>query len=233
VVESVLALEVPVFVEKPLTCDEQDAARIVDRAPNRVFVMDKWRYHPGVAALARIARSGELGAVQGLRTVRVQSAAVHTDVDCTWTLAPHDLSIALEVLGVVPTPVAAVGHVEAGWPSGLIGLLRDGEGPWLTVDIASNAPAHVRRIELHCTGGVATLGDGWDEHVTITEATAEDGATRTVRVVPAAGELPLAAELRAFVDHLAGGPPPRSSALEGLRAVETIAELRRLAGFAG
>ena len=47
----------------------------------------------------------------------------------------------------------------------------------------------------------------------------------------AMGELPLLAELRAFVGHLSGGPAPRSSAEEGLRVVEAIAGLRRLARF--
>jgi hypothetical protein len=43
------------------------------------------------------------------------------------------------------------------------------------------------------------------------------------------GELPLLAELRAFVEHLGGGPPPKSSAAEGAAVVRTIATLRELA----
>ncbi len=38
------------------------------------------------------------------------------------------------------------------------------------------------------------------------------------------------AELRAFVSHLEGGPPPRSSAAEGGLVVEHIVRLRALAG---
>jgi hypothetical protein len=45
--------------------------------------------------------------------------------------------------------------------------------------------------------------------------------------------MPLLRELQAFVDHLRGGPPPRSSAAEGLMIVERIAAIRRLAGLAG
>ena len=44
-------------------------------------------------------------------------------------------------------------------------------------------------------------------------------------------ELPLLRELRAFLDHLDGGPPPRSSAAEGAAIVRTISELRLLAGL--
>jgi hypothetical protein len=37
-------------------------------------------------------------------------------------------------------------------------------------------------------------------------------------------------ELRSFVDHLGGGPPPRSSAAEGAAEVRTIARQCELAG---
>jgi predicted dehydrogenase len=46
--------------------------------------------------------------------------------------------------------------------------------------------------------------------------------------MPISTEMPLLRELRAFVDHLAGGPPPRSSAADGVAVVETIEALRRL-----
>jgi hypothetical protein len=38
-------------------------------------------------------------------------------------------------------------------------------------------------------------------------------------------------ELRTFVEHLQGGPPPRSSAAEGALVVSAIADLRSLAGL--
>ena len=48
---------------------------------------------------------------------------------------------------------------------------------------------------------------------------------------PISTELPLLGELRAFVEHVEGGPPPRSSAAEGAKVVAVIAELRALAGL--
>jgi hypothetical protein len=49
--------------------------------------------------------------------------------------------------------------------------------------------------------------------------------------IPIAGDLPLLLELEAFVGHLQGGPPPRSSAATGAGIVERIQELRTLAGI--
>ena len=46
VVEQLLERPLAVFCEKPLTTDPAAAARIAAAAPDRVFVMHKWRYHP-------------------------------------------------------------------------------------------------------------------------------------------------------------------------------------------
>src|SRR5690242_12250530 len=115
VLDQVLPLGVPVFVEKPMCRDPADAARLAAAAGDRLFVMDKWRYHPGVELLGRIARTGQLGTVLGLRTIRVGWGTTHDDVDGIWTLAPHDLAIALEILGSVPQPVAAAEIGRASW----------------------------------------------------------------------------------------------------------------------
>ena len=229
IVRSLLRLDVPIFVEKPLTIDAAGAKEIVAAAGERVFVMDKWRYHPGIGTLTEIVRSGAVGEVSGLRTVRVGTGNPHPDADVTWHLLPHDLSIALEILGEIPAPTSAVAYREGGAVSGLLGHLRFADGRWMAAEVASNAAAHVRRIEILGSEGVAALADGWDEHVTITRSSLAGEQERTT--VAAGGELPLLAELRSFVDHLNGGPPPRSSAAEGLAVVETIEGLRRMAGL--
>lgn len=74
VVEELLALGVPVFCEKPLTNDPIAAERLAALAPDRLFVMDKWRYHPGVLELAAIVRERRLGPVSGY--ARCRSGAI-------------------------------------------------------------------------------------------------------------------------------------------------------------
>jgi predicted dehydrogenase len=226
VAERVLALRVPVFVEKPLCADPAAAWRLADLGDGRLFVMDKWRYHPGIGALAEIARNGSLGQVRGLRTIRVGWGATHPDVDAVWVLAPHDLSIALEILGRVPQPVTARGSGSIDQGVVLHGLLEVGH-TWHAIEVSDRSPRTIRRIELHCEHGVAVLAGGWDEHVTTHRFGEDPAGTR----LETPGELPLLAELRAFVGHLAGGPPPRSSAVEGAAVVEALATLRSLAGL--
>ena len=228
VLEHVLELGIPVFCEKPLTNDAETARQLAERAADRLFVMDKWRYHPGVAELAAIARERRLGRVAGLTTTRVGWGNPHDDVDIVWVVAPHDLAIALEVMGEVPKPEAAVAQFHDGEASLLSGVLR-GDGWWQVLEASGRSPERTRRVELHCEGGVAVLADGWDEHVTVFRA-GLDGLEEQRIETP--GELPLVAELRAFVGHLDGGPPPKSSAAEGAAIVATLAELRGLAATA-
>ena len=223
IAEEALERGVPVFVEKPMTDDADDAERLAAAAPDRLFVMDKWRYHPGVELLGEIARSGELGRVVGLRTTRVGWGNPHDDVDAVWILAPHDLSISLEILGSVPPTRSAVAVGLDGRAEGLIGVL--GEQPWLALEVSARALESRREVSLLCEDGVAVLPDGYSDHVLV--ATGPEPEKRSIST-----ELPLLRELSAFVEHLAGGPAPRSSAREGAEIVKAITELRTLAGLA-
>lgn len=226
VLRELLDLGVPVYCEKPLTDDPAEARRLVDQGNDRLFVMDKWRYHPGVQELAAIARERRLGHVSGITTTRIGWGNPHDDVDPVWVLAPHDLSIALEVMGAVPRPRAAAGQIVDGDVVRLSATL-DGDTWWHVFEVSARSPVRQRRIELHCEEGLAVLAGAWDEHVsTYGVDRAEPEGTR----IETPGELPLLACLREFVEHLRGGPPPRSSVTEGAAIVSTLAELRHLAG---
>jgi predicted dehydrogenase len=229
VVEELLPLGVPVYVEKPMTDDPESARRLAEAAPDRLFVMHKWRYHDGIRALAGIARSGELGPVDGVRTTRVGWGNPHGDVDGIWMLAPHDLSIVLEILGSIPEPRAAVAERSAGVVTGLTGLL--GDDPWVAIDVSIAHGVRRREVRLVCRDGVAVLPDAYSDHVLVVRGELQRDVTREQERRPISGELPLERELRAFVDHLAGGPAPLSSAAEGAAEVAAIGRLRELAGL--
>ena len=221
VLDEALQHDVPVFVEKPLCDDPSDADRLAALAPGRLFVMDKWRYHPAILKLAELAESGSLGRPLGLRTIRIQPDNRHEE-DATWVLAPHDLAIALEVLGEVPRPKAAAGVWDGERLVTLHAMLETDRG-WHVTELSERAARIERRVELHCDDGVAVLEGGWDEHVVV--YTPDGGRQR----LETPGELPLLAELRAFVGYVAGGAPPKSTVAEGAAAVHAIVDMRSLA----
>jgi predicted dehydrogenase len=224
IIDQVLPRGVPVFVEKPLT-DDPDAARRLGACPG-LFVMDKWRYHPGVEALRDLARSGDLGAPTLLTTVRHSRFNPHSDVDAVWILAPHDLAIILEVLGSLPAARTAVGE-SRGLDASLVAVL--GDDPPCVVHISSRTAEHRREIRVHFREAVAMLLGGYEDAVQVRHDV--PGAEPRIERIPISTELPLLRELRAFVGHLDGGPPPLSSAADGAAVVERIAELRALAGI--
>jgi predicted dehydrogenase len=187
--------------------------------------MDKWRYHPGIEALRDIARSREMGPVIGLSTWRLDWGSPHADVDAVWILAPHDLSIALEVLGHIPEPRAAVAESGAKGLSSLSAIL--GSDPWLRLEVSELYPTKRREVRLHLREGTAVLADGYDAHVEITRRGPDGAPLIEKRLVGDA--MPLYRELEAFVGHLAGGPAPKSSAAEGALVVNVIARLRAMA----
>ena len=115
-------------------------------------------------------------------------------------LAPHDLSIGCEIFGELGKPESAVAQWQGEDAVHLSGVIR-GEGWWQTLEVSGRAAESKRAVELYCEDGVAVLGGGWDEHVTVSR----DGPEGVVEErIQTPGELPLLAELRAFVEHLAG-----------------------------
>jgi predicted dehydrogenase len=151
-------------------------------------------------------------------------------VDGIWILAPHDLAIALEILGAIPPARSALAERVEDEATGLIALL--GDDPWVVFEISTRYPEYRREIRLHCRDGVAILNDGYSQHVQVTRnVDLRESKAPAAELRPISAEFPLLRELRTFVEHLAGGPPPRSSAADGALIVSAVAELRQLAGL--
>ncbi|WGX96160.1 Gfo/Idh/MocA family protein [Nocardioides sp. L-11A] len=221
----------PMFVEKPLTADPVSAAELVATAGERIFVMDKWRYHPGIVELARLARTGAFGPIRSVTSHRLGWGNPHRDVDAVWILLPHDLSIAVEILGTLPEPRYAAAPDAAG--SGLLAVLRDADGPLVTCEVSAAHPVNRRTVVVVGEHGSGQLADSWDDRILLAGTVDGVEITPDNRERAVGAELPLEAELRAFLEHLAGGPPPRSSAADALSVVRAIATLRTMAGLSG
>jgi predicted dehydrogenase len=229
VIDRLLTRHVPIFVEKPLAPDASAVEYLANKADGRVFEMHKWRYHPGVEALGEIARNGDLGRVVGLQMARTSWGDGPDDVDPVWHLAPHDLSIALEVLGMVPQPRFAVAQMDGPCMVGIIGVL--GTDPWCAIDTNTRAPAKRREVTLYCADGAARLADGYAETLVIRRGPPIGVDAADAEHMPISSELPLLRELRAFVEHLRGGRAPRSSITESLAIARAVEELRARARY--
>ena len=222
-VEALLPRKRPIFVEKPLATDLARIERLPPAAHDLVFVMHKWRYHPGVIELARIARDQDYGPPLGLRTFRAGWGNPHADVSALWILAPHEFSIALAILGETPQLVAAAAEPLGSGADGAIAHLRTRAGLPVTMEVSAAHPVNLRRILLRCRDAICQLDSA--DYGVVTVRRIGDAGADTLAV---GDEMPLLAELRAFLAHLAGGPAPHSSLSEEIEIVRQIAAVEAL-----
>lgn len=108
-----------VLVEKPLAGRSHQAEELIEMARDRglVLLVDHvFLYSPSVQKMGEICRSGQIGEIQFIDSVRINLGLIQDDVNVLWDLAPHDLSIIDSLLAREPDSVVAVGdsHVADG-----------------------------------------------------------------------------------------------------------------------
>ena len=101
-----------VFVEKPLALITEEAAelaRIAERERRILMVGHTFLFNAAVRELKRRIDAGELGKLHYLYSQRLNLGIVRSDVNASWNLAPHDISIGNYLLGMNPVQVTANG----------------------------------------------------------------------------------------------------------------------------
>lgn len=228
ILEQIIPWNLPIFVEKPLTTSLEDAKALQKIAHNQLFMMHIWRYHAGIRLLGEIARAHEIGKITSLYTSRCNWTSPRTDTDSVWNLTPHDLTIAIEILGAIPTPKAVSIEWHDGIARGMTALL--GDNPFVQIEVSNRSVNKRREVRLHGTEGIAVLADEKVDYVDIFygDDHSYPSPTRQERRYFDSTP-PLKRELMAFVDFLNGGPPPISDFQEGLDTVELLSQLHEMA----
>ncbi|HEY3673366.1 MAG TPA: Gfo/Idh/MocA family oxidoreductase [Acidimicrobiia bacterium] len=219
VVLEVLRRGTPVFVEKPPCTTLVDVEHLAAHGDGRLFVMHKWRWHPGIRELARIAASGRLGTPLELRTTRIGPEPLPDSVDVVWHLGAHDLSIALEVLGNVPPVLRATGTRDAVGRLTACEVFMANDTGKHAMRVGAGASERSRTVELRGTDGFAIL-ERADAGVIVVET--QHGREE----VALPSTMPLEAELRDFLAHVEGGPPPRSSADDAVTIARRMTDIQ-------
>src|SRR5262249_5064619 len=108
-----IAADKHILVEKPMALDVAAAQRVAAAAAKsrRTFMVGHLMlYHPAVEKLRALIGSGELGEIYYLYSLRVNLGRLRRDENALWSLAPHDLSMILHLLGEAPSEVSARGE---------------------------------------------------------------------------------------------------------------------------
>ena len=103
-----------VLVEKPLAACVDQAEEITAEGEQQnlvVMVGHTFIYNPAVVAVMQIVQRGLLGEIFYINAVRANLGLFQPDINVTWDLAPHDISILNFILGIEPVSVSAHGGV--------------------------------------------------------------------------------------------------------------------------
>ncbi|PYP14549.1 MAG: hypothetical protein DMD54_13840 [Gemmatimonadetes bacterium] len=230
----------PVLVEKPFALSVRDAEAVARQGAERgvpVLAGHLLVYHPAVERLRDMVQKGELGKVFYLYGLRVNLGQVRKDENALWSFGPHDVSVALYLLGEQPVRVAAHGK------SYLQPAIED--VVFLAMEFASGVLAHVQMswLDPHKERKLTVVGarkmvvfddmepreklriydkgvDRPPEYGSFGESLAIREGDIFIPRIPAVE--PLAAELTHFVRAARGAEAPRATAEDGVRVVRVL-----------
>src|SRR5438445_712816 len=102
-----------VFVEKPFTCNTQQAEELIelaDRKNLKIMVDHTFLFTGAVKKIRQMVDEGALGDLYYYDSLRVNLGLFQHDVNVIWDLAPHDLSIMDHVIKEKAEAVVATGE---------------------------------------------------------------------------------------------------------------------------
>ncbi|MFF9979453.1 Gfo/Idh/MocA family protein [Streptomyces erythrochromogenes] len=247
-----------VLVEKPLAATYEDGMRLVAEAEKRGLTLmcdHTYCYTPAVRRIREMVRSGELGEIHFVDSVRINLGLVQKDVDVLWDLAPHDLSVLDFILPdhVQPLAVAATGADPIGAGQSCVA--------YLTLQLNTGAIAHVHVNWLSPTKVRTTMVGGskrtlvWDDlnptqRVSVFDRGVELSTPQEIgaderrdmlvsyrsgdMVAPAIGEKEaLRSMVEEFADAIRTGRAPLTDGRAGLKVLDILEAASRSLEFRG
>jgi len=229
-----------VFVEKPITLDVREAQILIDRADraDRILMVGHLlMYHPAIKLIKSFIDKQDVGDIYYLYSQRLNLGTVRKDENALWSLAPHDIAVALHLIGKQPLSVAAVGQC----------YLRPGVQDVVFVTIIFEggiaAHSHVSWLDPHKTRKFTVVGSKkmvvfddmessekvrlYDKGADLAAGYKKYGDDLTLRfgdiLMPSLNMLePLALECRHFIDCIQTGRRPLTDGQSGLEVLRIL-----------
>lgn len=231
----------PVLVEKPFALSAADAEAVADRAQARgvpVLVGHLLLFHPAIERLKAMTAEGGLGTIYYLYSQRVNLGQVRPDENALWSFGPHDVSVAIHLLGQPPVRVAAQGmsYLQPGIEDVVFLTMEFDSGVMAHVQMSWLDPHKERRLTVVGSRRMAVFDDMqprekikiYDKGVDRPPEYASYGESLAIRegdiFVPRIPNVePLTAELRHFLAVARGREAPRADVVSGVEVVSVLA----------
>ena len=117
--KAALAAGKHVLVEKPMAASTAECRELVELADRKGLVLmvgHTYLFASAVRKIQEIIRDGGIGEIRYINCQRLNLGLFQQDINVTWDLAPHDLSIILDIMGGPPAYLNCQGnaHFTAG-----------------------------------------------------------------------------------------------------------------------
>lgn len=222
-----------VLVEKPIALRTSEAQELVDIAKRKecILMVDHLlEYHTAIRKLKALVDQDALGRLLHLTSQRLTLGVIRSEENALWSLAPHDISVILHLLGEEPVEVAAhgVAYLQPGIEDVCYLTMRFASGTLGHVHVSWLDPIKTRRLSVIGECKMAVYDDMQKEKLVLLDQRAEQvrGVFRTqqgqARPVPIAGGEPLRKMAEAFLKSVRTGMAPMSDGLDGLRVVRVL-----------
>jgi predicted dehydrogenase len=230
-----------VLVEKPpaLTAGEVEELVATAEAQGRVLMPGHLLlYHPGIARLKELIRSGELGEVLYVYGNRQNLGQIRKDENALWSLGVHDLSVILHLLEEEPTEAWARGEsfLTEGVEDVVFCYLRFPSGKVAHMHLSWLDPHKMRRITVVGRDKMAVFDDmDLDRKLTIYDKGPVERAQTYGEWVTRTGDIyspkipndePLRLECEHFLHLVRGEGDPLAAARDGVAVVRALEQLQ-------
>ncbi len=231
---------VAALIEKPFALSVADAEELAERAAAKgvhLLAGHLLEYHPVVERLRQMIADRTLGDLYYLYAQRVNLGQVRPDENALWSFGPHDVSVALFLLGESPVRVTAQGHayLQKGIEDVVFLTMTFRTGVMAHVQMSWLDPHKERRLTVVGSKQMVVFDDMagreklrvYDKGVDRPPEYGSYGESLTIRegdiFIPRLSNVePLAAELRHFARVLRGEERPRADAADGVRVVRVL-----------
>ncbi|MBP9854510.1 MAG: Gfo/Idh/MocA family oxidoreductase [Candidatus Omnitrophica bacterium] len=140
-----------VLVEKPLANSIEEAEDLIKLAHERglkLMVGHTFEYNEAVRELKRQLKAGTVGKPYYFYSQRLNFGIVRKDVNALWNLAPHDISILIYLLDMMPEAVSCRGYdfIQPGIDDVIFMVLQFPQNIIAHVQVSWLDPSKVRKM---------------------------------------------------------------------------------------
>jgi len=231
---------IPALIEKPFALTVADAEQLAEKAEKRnvpILVGHLLEYHPVVERLKEMLGKSELGDLYYLYSQRVNLGQIRPDENALWSFGPHDVSVALYLLGEMPVTLSAQGrsYLQRGIEDVVFLNLTFESGVMAHVQMSWLDPHKVRRLTVVGSRQMAVFDDMqprekltiYDKGVNRPPEYRSYGESLTIRegdiFIPRLPNVePLTVQFQHFIRVVRGEEKGRADHADGVRVVRVL-----------